>query len=105
MTDLEQQTITLADIEELTYEDGGLSLYAKGHWDAEEFAKAAREYLVWEYEDWYGAPSAQQLQYGWARMVPHFEYGVIFWPVTKVRSTRGVFPYTMIEGLEKGETI
>ncbi len=108
MTDTERNAdskeLTAEDIRELHTDDGDIELYAKGHWGAEDFATTVSQYLINEYEDWYKIPSEQDVMWGWARMVPIVEeHGMIFWPVRKVKSMRGVFPYTIIREVEKND--
>lgn len=100
MTSNERDTaLTIDDIHELHDEDGDeLSLYAKGHHSADVFLDAVQQYLEREYDDYYALPTSSQVHYGWARFVPHEEWGYQFWTVGhKVKSSRGVFPYTIIE--------
>lgn len=96
MTDA-RQVLTIDDIRELWTDDGDLYLYAKGHWEAPDFLRAARTYLAWNGDE-YRLPDREDLvTWGWARFVPHPEHGSIFWPMRRVTSFRGVFPYTLIE--------
>ena len=105
MTDTEHNVdskdLTVEDIRELHTEDGDIEVYAKGHWEAKHFATVVGQYLVDQYEDWYQLPSEQSVTWGWARMVPIMDsHGMIFWPVSKVKSMRGVFAYTIIREVE-----
>ena len=100
----DEQEHSRPDIHELHTDEGDLSLYAKGHWGTKEFADAARQYLENEYDDYYVWPSSSEVHWGWARFVPDSEWGQQFWVVGhKVTSSRGVFPYTIIEEVMRND--
>ena len=100
---MSSEGLTFEDIQALNDEDGEPYFYAKGHHEREEFLTAVQKYLEWETDDWVLLNDAT-VEWGWAKFIPNPEGGSFFSPVGKrIRSGRGVFTYTGIQGIVRVE--
>lgn len=98
------ETLTFEDIQELNDEDGEPYFFSKGHQDEVEFRGAIQKYLAWETDGDYVLSNSATVEWGWARFIPNPEGGAFFTPVGKrIRSGRGVFAYTGIQGIIRSE--
>ena len=103
-TAMSSEGLTFEDIQALNDEDGEPYFFSKGHHDQGEFLTAVQKYLEWETDGDYVLSNSAIVEWGWAKFIPNPEGGAFFNPVGhRIRSGRGVFAYTGIQGIIRRE--
>lgn len=99
MTADAQELVDWSTLEFLVDDDGPWPTQAvvQGHVDAGAFREVVQAELNVQYDEGQFR-LVGEVEYGWARKVPHPDHRWMFWPVGKtVRDSRGVFPYTAVD--------